>query len=155
MENLTISKSSALKAFNNASADTKALLQDLFGKDVFVQQKITDRVKTWEDACNVIGVDPDEIYTGEADADDKARSAFDKLMVIVKALNEGWKPDWTDEDEYKWYPWFDLSEGFAYYDVFYDYTASYVGSRLCFKSRELAEYAAKQFLSLYKDFMTL
>jgi hypothetical protein len=42
------------------------------------------------------------------------------------------------------------------YDV-YDYwrAVASVGSRLCFKSRELAEYAGKQFIDIYTDFFII
>lgn len=34
-------------------------------------------------------------------------------------------------------------------------SASFVGSRLCFKSSELAEHAGKNFTSVYKQFMVI
>ncbi|MNY77977.1 hypothetical protein D3C86_2180520 [compost metagenome] len=45
--------------------------------------------------------------------------------------------------------------GFSFFDYAFDHSGSCVGSRLVFKSRELAEYAAKQFINEYKDFFTL
>jgi hypothetical protein len=42
------------------------------------------------------------------------------------------------------------SDGYAY-----AYTASAVGSRLVFKSEELAKYAANQFLEIYKQLFTI
>jgi hypothetical protein len=45
--------------------------------------------------------------------------------------------------------------GFSYVDCVRWLTSSDVGSRLCFKSSELAEYAGKTFESIYKDFLTL
>ena len=74
-------------------------------------------------------------------------------VVIIKALNDGWIPDWNDSNQYKYYPWFCLGENFRfnYYDSFYTY--SFVSSRLCLKSRELAIYAGQQFGETYKKFM--
>ena len=114
------------------------------------KKSITATVKTLEDACKIVGVNPKTL-----------RSAFDKLEVIIKALNEGWKPDWTNWDEYKYYPWFDMSagkdrKGFELVDcVRYSRSVSDVSSRLCFKTEALAKYAAKQFKDLYKEFFTL
>lgn len=34
-------------------------------------------------------------------------AAYLKLRIIAAALNEGWNPEFT-EDEYRWYPWFYL-----------------------------------------------
>jgi hypothetical protein len=109
--------------------------------------------------------------------------AYIKLKTIVEALNEGWKPQFT-EDEYRYFPWFvfytqkeldDMDEddkkdirvlgrsahnavayaGVAYSSAGYASSSSYTyyGGRLCFKNRELAEYAGKQFLAEYMDFI--
>ena len=47
--------------------------------------------------------------------------------------------------------------GFSY--AYASYTASstnaYVGSRLCYKTRELATYAGRQFEGLYNDFLLI
>ena len=107
--------------------------------------------------------------------------AFKKLRIICAALNEGWTPQFT-EGEYRYYPYFWLYKqdeienmdedqkkgliqlkgnyasgayaGFAYANS-YDApssTAAYFGSRLCYKTRELAIYAGRQFAALYADF---
>ena len=82
-----------------------------------------------------------------------------KLCVIAEALNEGWKPDWSNWNQYKYYPWFEMGSpsgvGFSY-DGYGNWASlSIVGSRLCFKSRELATYAGKQFEELYKEYFVL
>ena len=107
--------------------------------------------------------------------------AFLKLRIITEALNEGWHPKFT-EDEYRYYPWFyiytkeeydNFSEevkrrcvGRAYSNahaygglVFaiaivassYSWTSS--GARLAFSNRDLAEYAGRQFIDIWADFV--
>jgi hypothetical protein len=156
METLQINKSNAVKAFNEADKSGKDLLANLFGSEVFTPKKITDRVKSYEDACIVMKVNPYDYlpYDCPATPFEKSINAFAKLQVIAQALNEGWQPNWDNTSEYKYYPWFKIQGGFAYHYVFYCYSNSYVGSRLCFKSSALAEYAGKQFLDLYKTYMT-
>lgn len=152
MQTLQIDKNKARKLFPTATAEFQEMLIDTFGSEFF-NQKITDRVKRFEDACQVLNLDPEDVLSKSDTADE---AAYKKLKVIVKALNEGWEPDWNEGDEEKWYPWFYLNQpGFRLNHVAYHYTLSNVGSRLCFKSRELAEYAAKQFQSIYQDFFTL
>ena len=51
--------------------------------------------------------------------------------------------------------WFDLENGpsgFRYYVFCVWCTASFVGSRLCFISREVCEYIANQFIEVYKEY---
>jgi len=119
-------------------------------------------IKTFEDACKSLGLDPSNVipdFSLFPEKDRKAMIAHCKLVIICDALNrsenEGkeYIPDWESWDEIKYYPWFDLaSSGFRFADYAYWHTHSFVGSRLCFKSRELAEYAGKQFEDIYKDY---
>ena len=78
------------------------------------EKDVRKRIKTFEDACHEIGIDAeawnrDKISLGlEPDV-----LAFLKLRIIVKALNEGWEPQFI-EDEYRYYPWFILYTGEEY-----------------------------------------
>lgn len=115
---------------------------------------VTDRIKTFEDACLELDVDPGANTFSIGTLDEVA---YKKLKVVAQALNEGWKPNWKDSNERKWCPYFSLSSGFGFSDSVYGYicTVTGVGSRLCFKNEALARYAGTQFLELYKDFLTL
>ena len=134
-----------------ASDNTKVVFKL---KDV----KITDRVKTFNDALSCL---PDEdkdllIYRTMNNAGITGYAlATQKLVIIVKALNEGWKPDWNNSNEYKYWPYFDMrsASGFGFSHSLYAYwnTNTNVGSRLCLKSSELAKYAATQFIEIYKE----
>ena len=88
---------------------------------------------------------------------DKDEIAYILLKMLAKSLNDGWVPDWSNSNEYKYVPWFEMkgSSGFRFYVCDYWHALSAVGSRLCFKSSELAEYAGKQFQDLYKQFMII
>ncbi|SFL09613.1 hypothetical protein SAMN05216357_112107 [Porphyromonadaceae bacterium KH3CP3RA] len=154
MKTLQIDEANARKLYKDATPEFKTTLEDTFGKEFF-SDKITDRVKTYEDACRVLGevqlnelacfisgLTQDEIF-------------YRKLKTITKALNEGWTPDWSDGDQKKWFPYFNASSGFAFSDTdcLYSGPRAGDGSRLCFKSKELAEYAGRQFTDLYKGFI--
>ena len=119
---------------------------------------IVERIKTFEDACNELGITNAElVVSGEIENDFKSVSAYQKLIIITRALNEGWVPNWKDDSEYKYYPWFDMSagSGLSYVGCDGRRSTSGVGSRLCFKSRQLAEYAGKQFIKEYTDFFII
>lgn len=144
----TINKTEALKRLAAIKDETKEL-----ERIINAPEKITDRVKTYEDACEVLGIDPDDDDFDELESDE---IAYIKLKRIVRALNEGWKPNWDNSIQYKWYPWFYMqTSGFGLYVARYDRASTHVGSRLCFQSEELAIYAAKQFKDIYQDYFTL
>ena len=111
----------------------------------------------------------------------KETVAYMKLCLIASALNEGWKPQFTT-NEYRWFPWFELftqkelddmddekksrvvlrscadantNGGVAFVVAGYDssYTDASYGSRLAFKTQELAKYAGKQFLDIWADYV--
>ena len=148
------------------------------------EKDVRKRIKTFEDACHEIGIDAeawnrDKISLGlEPDV-----LAFLKLRIIVKALNEGWEPRFT-EDECRYYPWFILYTGeeynkldeeeksrVVYRSSYYAYalggvscagagydssvTNASVGVRLAFKTSELAAYCGRQFLDIWADFVFL
>lgn len=152
---LKIQTENALRAHGVAGNEGKKLLEALFGADVFTPKNIMDRVKTFEDACEIEGIDPESVIDINDSIDE---IAYKKLKIIIRALNQGFVFDWTDSNQYKYYPYFRANSsgfGFAYNDCDRWDTVTLVGSRLAFKSRELAEYAGKQFIDLYNDFMTI
>lgn len=153
MTTLKLDPTTARRLYPSASGEFKTMLESSFGKEFF-SQKVTDRVKTFKDACEVLGIYPEDIISDPAPIDE---DAYRKLKVIAKALNEGWEPDWSDHGQYKYYPWFKhvSGVGLSYVDYVNWRSSAVVGSRLCFKSAELAEYAGKQFETIYRDFLSL
>lgn len=122
----------------------------------------------------------EEIHGVEEGMDDIF--ALLKIRVIVAALNEGWAPDWANTNQCKYYPWFyiytkeeieEMDEeeksrvvgrangsavangGLVYAHANNVSSNSHTnsGSRLAFKSRELAEYAGKQFGEIYANYL--
>lgn len=95
--------------------DTLKLVDD--PEEVIDNRPITERVKTFEDACNILGENHPCVIAYNAfehdvmaavDAKEIADvAAYLKLRIIAAALNKGWKPEFT-ENEYRWYPWFYL-----------------------------------------------
>lgn len=160
MRTLQIKQDSLLVAFRNAGKEGKQVLSDLFGKQVALYDNITDRVKSFEDACQVLGISTNvPEVKGLPRKHQKAIIANYKLIVIAEALNEGWKPNWQDSDEYKYYPWFDMSNpagvGYSATDYSASDTDANFGSRLCLKNRELAIYFGQTFTDLFNDSLLL
>lgn len=126
-------------------------------------EEITDRVKTYEDACKVLGVEPINEQNAKAQGFRSDEIARRKLETIAAALNEGWKPDWNNTDQYKYYPYFYIQEnakgkgsaGLSCAGAAYSAsgTYAYVGSRLCFYASRLARYAGNQFTDLYEQIL--
>lgn len=188
-ETLNINKENVLNAYGSATDEQKAMLEIIFGKDTFKSKDITERIKTFEDACKELGSDHPLVLAyqntnlrdAEVANDNKDIIAYMKLRIIVAALNEGWEPQFIP-GEYRWSPYFvlytkdeidEMDEktrarvvfrsycnasaygGVSYAYSYYDSAVVYadIGSRLAFKTDDLAEYAGKQFIEIYADFM--
>ena len=146
---------------------------------------ITDKIKTFDDACKAIGLAGPEAlpellqekYAAIVPSHIKAQL---KLEIITLALNEGWQHI-PDGKHWAYWPWFclytageiadmgkkgaeeraminatDVSEvfsglGFAASDYAWSPSYAYIGSRLAYKSSELARYSGKQFIELWKE----
>ena len=155
MKTIQISESTAKKIYNGDPDALKSLVVDTYGKEFF-SGKITDRIKTYEDACLELGMKPtsEKEFSTSGLAIDEIN--YRKLKTIIKALNEGWEPDWNDPNQKKWYPYFGLSGGgFVFCGTYCSYTLAIAGygSRLCLKSNELAAFIGKQHIEVYKGFM--
>lgn len=181
MSDIKIKKQNVLDAYKNASDEQKELLEHLFGSEVFKPADVRERIKTFADAAKAVGIeDPEEWEEPYSDLEPDILAYF-KLRIITKALNEGWEPKFIP-GEYRWAPYFLLYTkeeiekmnaktrarvvlrsdyyalaygGVSYANALYDsaYVYASVGSRLAFKSEELAEYAGKQFTEIYADFI--
>lgn len=154
----------AKQQYQSAGAEVKKVLEEIFGKESFLP--IMDRVKSFEDVRNIYiktidsgalnNIDILSRYNGVNEALRGAVAAM-KLSMISAVLNEGWTPDWNDGDQYKYFPWFEYKSGVGFSYSYYVFTHSRtrLGSRLCFKSSELAMYAGKTFTKEYNEFLLL
>lgn len=152
---LKITEEQAKELYPKSDSWLKKLLEINFGEKTFCKN-FQDAVKSYEDACEITGETPIDEKSLMNTGCGKSEIAFIKLKTIFKAanvLNDNWKPNWNDLNQYKYYPWFVWrSSGFRFYAT--DCTSTYttVGSRLCCGTQEDAEYIGKQFEELYNDY---
>ena len=185
-EIIEIQKSNALAAYDaarEAGADsTMKVLEALFGEETFKPKDVTERIKTFEDACKELGIEAGKWLQDRAELGfEPDVIAYMKLRIICAALNEGWIPQFIS-GERRYYPWFwlyteqeiqdmdeeekidrhltptgDYRTGYAGFAYAFSAdapsdTGASVGSRLCLKSAALAVYCGKQFIDIWADF---
>lgn len=98
--------------------------KEIDGKTILVavdevdKRPVTERIKTFEDACHELGRMAEKgddtaanlLSDYESNGNKilvKQTLATMKLSIIAHVLNEGWQPQFT-KFEYRWYPWFYL-----------------------------------------------
>ena len=146
---LSLSIDEAKLLYNGASQERKKELEKFFPE--LKPQLIIDRVKTYEDALEVLRrdhFDEKNLYPREI--------ARRKLEIIIEALNEGWKPDLSNHQESKWYCYFNGSVAGLGYSPSLNSPAvalTALGVLFCLKSKKLADYVGEQFKSLYEEML--
>lgn len=178
--------------YRTGGDEARKAIKEALGDEFSELIPVTKRVQTLDDAVRELGDDQPAVKAwrsikygysvSEKDPDTADIMAYVTLRVITEALNEGWKPQFT-EGERRWYAWYDFltkeevegmsdeekeerrvvgraysyavaGGGLVYSNAVYvsTYSGTFCGSRLAFKNEELAEYAAKQFGDIYADF---
>ncbi|ANF51723.1 hypothetical protein A0O34_14960 [Chryseobacterium glaciei] len=120
---------------------------------------IKERIKHFDDVLLYHGINSD-VFKKECSFLTDDEIAYRQLRLIVSALNEDFPPDWQNNNQWKYFPWFDMDDSsssgrFSFYGSDYQSSDSFCGSRLCFKSRELCDYAATTFIEIYRKFFTI
>lgn len=115
---------------------------------------ITERVKSVANACEILGSRDEEVQNlrqlESLDSPPQKLLDYQKLVVVIKALNEGWYPDW-DKDDYKYYPWFRMRGEQVLGGVDFYRLHTTVPAPTLLKSEKLVQYATSQFLALYRS----
>lgn len=156
---LELKKKDAIKAWRDGDDRDRSLLERLYGKNTF-NQDIREQVKSFEDACDVLGLDPNKVLPDVSyclENEKKGILALAKLSIIRRALNGDFVADYANGNQYKWSPYFlyKPGSGFAFDGTRCDHSRTYVGARLSYKTSDLAEYAGTQFIDLYNDLLSI
>ena len=113
-ETITIKRENAMAALELCDEKTKSSLQKLFGfeNEPKNERPITERVTSWDDVLRELGENHPYVKSLPAfekisEDDDENALIYHKLRMICEVLNEGWRPDFHD-DEHRYYPWFYL-----------------------------------------------
>lgn len=120
-----------------------------------------NEVMSFEDGCKITGDDPTKlpIVKGVAKRHQKRLIADYKLSIISEALRNNIVPDYTNTNEYKYFPVFRVEatkenksgSGLSYYGYDCWSSASFVGVRLCLPNRDAVKFCALHFAELYTD----
>jgi hypothetical protein len=132
---------------SNIIKNKKKLLDEI---DLF------DKIKNYSDVCFELDIDELTIDSFNFITDEKDRLKifrFYQIKQIEKVFNQNWIIDWSNTNQYKYYPWFKLSSssglvGFA--GSAYDHAGSCAGVGF-FKNSEISNYVGKTFIDIYTD----
>jgi hypothetical protein len=152
MKTITITEENAEKAYRQAPEAFKETLKVLLGGKI---RRDPFEYKSYEDLCAGIGIDPVKSlpFPSPKTLKEVSCNGDFKLKTIYEEFNRNddgtlWKPDYSDENERKWYSWQDWSPAsgcFVLDGTFYADTHTGLGARLCAKTEQIELYIQKTF----------
>lgn len=165
---LKASAACAAIEYERAGNEGKRMLERLFGAEAFRQEASIQKVKSFHDACDLLGISQSEWEQERKGltTDDKA---YMRLKVIAEALNDGWKPTYRP-DEIRWYPHFRLDRvgtaigggktGLPCLKCSYekampscDLGRQSGGYFLAMRTRELADHFGRNFTDIWEEYL--
>ncbi|MGN6293743.1 MAG: hypothetical protein ACTHMV_13450 [Chitinophagaceae bacterium] len=153
---LQIKKADAVTAYKAGSAADKKLLTNLFPEQF---GDLTERNKTFQDVLDEKRVTMGDILPVVPAAIkhlEKHIHAYAKLCLIKEVFAPDFEPDWSNSNQYKYYPWFEHKSGVGLSYLAFDHRRSDadVAARLCYPTSALAIYVGKTFEDIYRDYLT-
>ena len=153
----------AVEQYPTADKREKALLEKLFGKQIFAPD-IIKQAHSFETACKISGTNP-EVFKQIPLALSKIKGikfskatlaeiqAREEVAHFIEVVNQGWVANPKDGNQQKWYPVF-ISNGSGFVLSFtdYDLTLTYaaLGSRFYYENEKLAAHGGKVLIDRYK-----
>jgi len=108
---------------------------------------------TYPEVCKRLGEKEITLKDFKQFDEDLSKKLLNTAIInqLVKYFNQGWKPNWKDTDEYKWYPYYTLNNkgGLVFYHSFV-YHSRFCGSVGLFKTKEICDFIGKTFIDIYE-----
>ncbi len=159
MTEVKIKPENVLKAYKNADQNVKQAIKDLVGDQVNFNRTFMD-LETFDDCCNAIGESMDRDVKSLLEYEGKneimlSSMRYAQAIIICEAFNDGEKMDATNKDQIRHWHWYEWKPGFglSLSHVYDSRTASYCGSRLCFKDEARARRAFEKFPTYFQDYI--
>lgn len=156
MKEQKINLEEARVMYANGNDATKKFLAQKFTV-AELTESFRDKFTSWEIFAEHAKIDPvkDLPYPEPKDGMERFLNATKMVAVMSLVLRHGRKHDWTDSNEPKYRPYFDLSSGsgLSYGDYDNDFTYTDVGSRHCFGDKEDLLWIINTFPKVYEDLM--
>ena len=106
-------------------------------------------IKSYSELCAYAGIK--ELTEEDFSQFDNPKQmlAFHQIKNIEKVYNEGWKPDFNDAEQKKYYPYFELKGGrWSFYGSYYSFV-NFCGFVGLYKDKKTSDFVGKTFINIY------
>lgn len=118
---------------------------------------ITDLIKSWQDILIYLYETEDFLpFKSPNNAEERCLNALSKIMRITSVYNNGWKPDWNNSKENKYFPYrYKNSDGVLSMRCSCTLYGHHCPSGVHFRTEELALDAIRKFEDIYNDYFMI
>lgn len=158
MKTAKINEEIAKKLYPTASSELKNILEDTFGKDVFLPAE--ERINSFDDALKASNRPKVPEFDCVPEDLRPFFKATYKCVVIAEAFNQGKRLDIYNSKQERHYPYFENNSSASAFDLhgaFYGITTLFAGSgsRLSFLDSKRAKNAGTKFKDEFRDMLSL
>jgi len=139
------------RAYSEADSTQKKMLNKYFKIKEEINLK---NIKSFDDILKLVNLKEENIliFKNPSNKNEVKINAYNKLLLIVTVLNEGWEPDFSNHNQNKYYPYFKASSGELVFSG-YHYCSSYcLGEAVFYKDSNLAKLAGTVLLKSIMNF---
>ncbi len=130
------------------------------GEIILKKGDILSKINSVEDAIEELGQKDNEVQNLKSlyalkrntNLDCNYLITYQELVVITKALNEGWVPDYSDHKQGKYEVWAGINSAgllFSHSDYVPSATIASLGARLCYRDKRTVDHSRKTFENLW------
>lgn len=151
----------AKKEYPNSTDEGKKLLEKIFGKENFETEdwkKLTKFEHTYPIFKKLKVKDPDLLILQKRKPAELTSSDRLQISSFVLQQQTGFKPNYDNSNQEKWWPWFTKTASgwvFSYSADAWTGTLTNVGSRLCQMNDEVVTHFGKNFTDDWNNYLTI
>ena len=142
------------RAYSEADSTQKKMLNKYFKIKEGINLK---NIKSFDDILKLANLKEENIliFKNPSNKNEVKINAYNKLLLIVTVLNEGWEPDFSNHSQSKYYPYFMAGSGGLVYSGYasYFYLSHCIGEAVFYKDSNLAKLAGTVFIKEYNEFL--
>ena len=151
MKHLKLELAKAQEAYKKGTKENQQFLITMYGEEHFLTN-IKDRLKGYESACKILGQKELTVDHFAFLGEKQAKKEFSRHRIItgIKAINEGWYPDFDNTNQNKYYVYMQgKKSGFSSSCYYYFFITASVGSDLYIENYDKAKIIEKIFRDDY------
>lgn len=154
-QTINLTKEEAIKFYNSSSdAGFKQLLEQTFGIDFAKHKEIYEKVYDLQTLTTYLGYNP-LIYPNPNSDSEKYLNACNVLSKVTEVYNEGFKLDWKNSSQYKYYPYKYFGGGSWRVCVICDSYYLSCSARFYSKSEKLANKSYENFKEYWENYWSV